>query len=298
MSPSTPTNPPPIIDDKSPLCIPFILTHLQAHLTSPHRNRPFLVGLNGVQGIGKTTLVRALATALDSQGHPTLVLSIDDLYLRHADQLALAAAHPENPLLQHRGQPGTHDLPLARRLFHDLLARRPARVPSYDKAAFAGQGDRAPSASWRPVNPPFVHVVIFEGWCVGFRALPDAAAVEARRARPSRTLASHALPDLLFVNDRLRAYDDLTDLLDAFVHLDAEDARYVYDWRREQEAALRAERGAGMSDEQVVRFVDGYYPAYELYADNLRKGVFPDRPGRQLRIVVGKDRKVRQSHVQ
>ncbi|KAL2754547.1 hypothetical protein ACRALDRAFT_1063351 [Sodiomyces alcalophilus JCM 7366] len=300
MSSSTPTNPAPITDDKTPLCIPFILNHLSAHLHSPDRDRPFLVGLNGVQGIGKTTLVRSLAAALESHAHPTLVLSIDDLYLRHADQRALAAANPDNALLQHRGQPGTHDLPLARRLFHDLLSRRPeqVRVPAYDKAAFGGQGDRAPESTWRSVRPGAVHIVILEGWCVGFRALPDDAAVASRRALPSRTLAAHPLPHLLFVNDRLREYDALTDLLDVFVHLDAEDTRYVYDWRREQEAALRAERGVGMSDEQVVRFVDGYYPAYELYSDALRNGVFPGRPGRQLRIVVGKDRKVRESHVQ
>jgi D-glycerate 3-kinase len=33
------------------------------------------------------------------------------------------------------------------------------------------------------------------------------------------------------------------------------------------------------------------YPAYELYTDTLRKGVFEDG-GRQLRLVVGKDRRV------
>lgn len=38
---------------------------------------------------------------------------------------------------------------------------------------------------------------------------------------------------------------------------DAEDTKHVYQWRLEQEAALRASKGAGMSDEQVYRFVDG-----------------------------------------
>jgi D-glycerate 3-kinase len=46
-----------------------------------------------------------------------------------------------------------------------------------------------------------------------------------------------------------------------------------------------------MTPEQVVRFVDGYYPAYVLYTDVLRAGTFHDR-GRQLRLVVGKDRRV------
>lgn len=30
----------------------------------------------------------------------------------------------------------------------------------------------------------------------------------------------------------------------------------VYAWRQDQETALRASKGMGMSDEQVIRFVD------------------------------------------
>ena len=38
---------------------------------------------------------------------------------------------------------------------------------------------------------------------------------------------------------------------------DAEDTHYVYPWRLESEAGLRAARGKGMTDEQVIKFVDG-----------------------------------------
>lgn len=98
-----------VVDDKSPICIPFILSQIEAHRTkNPHSTCPFVIGLNGVQGVGKTTLVRALAETLqERQGLPTLVVSIDDFYLRHEDQLALAAAHPDNALVQYRGEPGT-----------------------------------------------------------------------------------------------------------------------------------------------------------------------------------------------
>lgn len=72
----------------------------------------------------------------------------------------------------------------------------------------------------------------------------------------------------------------------------------MYGWRQEQEDHLRLDRGdplAGMTPEQVVRFVDGYFPAYELYTEGVRKGILPDRPGCQLRMVVGKDRKVKEA---
>jgi D-glycerate 3-kinase len=50
-----------------------------------------------------------------------------------------------------------------------------------------------------------------------------------------------------------------------------------------------------MSDEQVVAFVDGYYPAYELFTKGVRKGVLnggKESQGAQLRLVVGRDRRV------
>jgi D-glycerate 3-kinase len=89
--------------------------------------------------------------------------------------------------------------------------------------------------------------------------------------------------------------------LDAFIHIDAEEIEYVYAWRAEQEAQLRREKGAGMSEEQVVKFVDAYYPAYELFTEGVREGIFngkgEDRKGCQLRVVVGRDRSVKESMV-
>jgi D-glycerate 3-kinase len=98
---------PQIIDDKSPHCIPFILSRLGLHRAqSPEK--PFFIGLNGVQGAGKTTLVAKLQETLMEKGLETLVLSIDDLYLKHEDQVRLAEEHRDNALVQHRGEPGTY----------------------------------------------------------------------------------------------------------------------------------------------------------------------------------------------
>ncbi|KAI0014459.1 P-loop containing nucleoside triphosphate hydrolase protein [Xylariaceae sp. FL0662B] len=295
-----------IIDDKSPVCLPFIFSRLGEHCAraaagaaGENPARPFIIGLNGVQGAGKTTLVRALASRLRGEGLETLICSIDDFYLRHEDQRALAEAHPDNPLVQVRGEPGTHDVKLARDFFAALCEGRPTRIPQYDKSAYSGRGDRVPESQWELVNgpgQPRVQVVIFEGWCVGFRPLSPEKVTRKWNA-PSRTLRRHALEHLNFINERLREYDAITNLFDAFIHIDAEDTQWVYDWRLEQEVWLRRERGTGMTDEQVIKFVDAYYPAYELFTDRLRSGLFPDRINCQLRLVVGKDRKVKQTFV-
>lgn len=198
--------------------------------------------------------------------------------------------------MQHRGEPGTHDMALAEELFGALTKGTPARVPQYDKSAFSGQGDRVPEEAWREINgdgQAMIKVVIFEGWCVGFRALADEE-VKAKREEKSKTLGTHRLEDLLFVNEKLRGYDVMTDCFDAFIHIDAEETGFVYDWRLQQEAALRREKGSGMTDDKVREFVDGYYPAYELYTEGLRAGVLKgENKGGQLRLVVGKDRRVK-----
>lgn len=241
----------------------------------------------------------ALATTLrEQEGLQTLVCSIDDLYLRHADQVALAEEHKGNELVQHRGEPGTHDMKLARELFAALSEGRECRVPEYDKSLFSGHGNRVPEEKWQIVNKPGepkIQVVIFEGWCVGFRALAKEE-VKRKREGYSRTLKAHPLEHLLFVNEKLREYEVMNRQFDAFIHIDAEETDFVYKWRQEQEKVLREEKGSGMSVEEVTRFVDGYYPAYELFTDALRDGLFKgteDEAGRQLRLVVGRDRRVK-----
>lgn len=70
-------------------------------------------------------------------------------------------------------------------------------------------------ALWEEVSQPNVDLVIFEGWCVGFRAL-DVADLEGkwRRAVERKDETSKLwrcnLEEIRFVNERLREYDALT----------------------------------------------------------------------------------------
>lgn len=174
-----------------------------------------------------------------------------------------------------------------------LLNSEPTRVPQYNKAAHSGQGDREPQQYRVEVNSTGereVQVVLFEGWCVGFRPLV-ASEIEARRRAPSTTLQYHKLEHLQSINNKLADYGAITDMFDVFVHVDAENTKFVYAWRLQQERALQEIRGTGMTDEEVVSFVDAYYPAYELYLDALRKGLFQEKQGRHLRLAVDGDQK-------
>ena len=77
--------------------------------------------------------------------------------------------------------------------------------------------------------------------------------------------------------------------LDAFLVLQALSARYVYEWREDAEAERRATGGGAMSADDVVDFVDRYYPSYEAYLPELYRAS-PCAEDRTKRVGIGRDR--------
>ena len=55
-------------------------------------------------------------------------------------------------------------------------------------------------------------------------------------------------------------------LTDPIISSDAQNLRFVYEWRQEQERTLRAAKGTGMTEEQVNHFVDGCWYSPQLYS--------------------------------
>ncbi len=234
------------------------------------KRHPLVIGLQAPQGAGKTTLVNAFLQALPGKGLRGAGVSVDDFYLTRGDQLALAAAHPGNPYLEHRGYPGTHDVALGERTLRGLKglgAGETIRVPVYDKSAHGGRGDRAPEAAWREVTGP-LDVVVLEGWMLGFAPVDERAVPDPLLAAPNRALA---------------AYARWTDLVDVWVVLRARDPEYVLTWRVEAEEAMKASGRPGLSREAITDYVRRFLPAYRLYARADRL------PGHEPRLVLTLD---------
>jgi D-glycerate 3-kinase len=240
------------VEEKADKLLEFCSTQLRR----TQRERPLVVGLQAPQGAGKTTLVTRLIERLPESGLRGVAVSIDDFYLTRAEQLRLAAAHPGNRYLEHRGYPGTHDIALGESTLRALRgldagsAGGVVRVPVYDKSQHGGRGDRAPESSWRDVAGP-LDVVFVEGWMFGFTPVADSQLSD---------------PFLLEPNHALADYDRWYRLTDAIVVLRAIDPTFVLRWRVEAEEAMKARGLPGLSREAIEDYVRRFLPAYALYA--------------------------------
>lgn len=223
---------------------------------------PLIVGINGAQGTGKSTLAQYLKMDLSRRGLSIAVLSLDDFYLTRSERRMLAERH--HPLLATRGVPGTHDIALLQQsiaCLQQVSTTALCTLPRFDKSS----DDRAPSDTWSTVRCP-VDIILFEGWCVGSKP-------------QSRVELAHPINDLErvedsdgvwrgFVNTRLREeYSAVFSLIDVQIFLQAPDFDSIYRWRLEQEQKLQEEKlaesvthsaDATMSAEQIARFIHIY----------------------------------------
>src|SRR5436305_7998350 len=141
--------------DKTPTILPFLLPLLKSHKSSTSAHRPFIVGITGLQGSGKSYLVNSLFTTLSSSpyNYNTVAFSIDDFYYAFETLERLRTTHSTNKLLSHRGEPGTHDVELASRVFESLIEQKATKIPFFDKSRHGGRGDRVKQSEWRVVEP-------------------------------------------------------------------------------------------------------------------------------------------------
>ncbi|BAW80663.1 kinase-like protein [Candidatus Nitrosoglobus terrae] len=234
----------------------------------------FILGINGAQGSGKSTLCALLQVILETGFSQRAVsVSIDNFYLTRSERQRLAAE--VHPLLITRGVPGTHNVVLAISIFKSLKAARPnssIRLPIFDKAL----DDQLPEEK-ELIFQGRPDIVLFEGWCVGARPEPD-----HQLARSINRLEAEEDPDGVwryYVNRALgRQYAQLFSLLDKLLLLEIPEFKVAYAQRLEQEQQLARrllkEGGANsarriMDTDELKRFIMHFQRLTEYMLDEM-----------------------------
>ena len=231
-----------------------LVNHLSAFLVGQAGSRPFIFGISGGQGAGKSTLCHALDEKLAAQGKTTLTLALDDFYLSKAARQKLA--HDIHPLCATRGVPGTHDVARLADVLAKLAtasAATPLAVPRFSKS----HDDCADDAQITQ-RPDFVFL---EGWCVGGHA--DCIETVAQNDWEIEHDADAIWKS--WTHEAARAYQQIWDKCDAMMLLRQENFEAVIDSRWIQEQGNAAASGIWQfADRAAVAEFCAHYQSWTL----------------------------------
>ena len=245
-----------------------IYVPLGAWLTCQKRQRsgPLVIGINGAQGAGKSTLFNLLEVILTEGFNLKVVgFSIDDLYKTYDERIELSETI--HPLLRTRGVPGTHDVELGMEILNSLKNSQEdtiTKIPVFDKST----DDRCEASVWQEWIGP-ADVIVLEGWCVGADPQQASDLVEPINILETDEDATGAWRD--YVNAQLKGpYQELFNMIEVLIMLKVPSMDAVFEWRSLQEKKL-AERVKYiydtqqptqhlriMDEQQIQRFIQHY----------------------------------------
>lgn len=228
---------------------------------------PLVLGVNGCQGSGKTTLSNLISEVFNKfYGKSSVSMSIDDFYLTQQERKNLSDS--VHSLLMTRGVPGTHDIKLATSVIEQLKqGHGNVEIPRFDKSI----DDRAEKDAWSIVSAP-IDLIVIEGWCLGSPFQEETelyAPVNDLEEFEDRSMTWRE-----YVNEKLsHEYRQFFNGVDFWVMLKAPSFECVYEWRLEQEQKLKKSLEVNvdkrsietkekllalMSPQQIKRFIQYY----------------------------------------
>ncbi len=222
-------------------------------INNKHTEKPLIIGINGAQGSGKSTLSKLLLRVLKTVFNKSVLhLSIDDLYLSQKKRLHLS--NSIHPLLKVRGVPGTHDVELGIKLLNEINKpeNKKIKLPVFDKSI----DDLLPQDDWKLIENK-IDIILFEGWCVDAKAQS-----ESELKKPINILEEKEDTDLrwrTYVNLQLsNQYKKLFSYIDYLIMLQVPNMNSVFEWRSLQEKKLQqreTENSKTMSEEEIKKFI-------------------------------------------
>ena len=223
-----------------------------------NKSKPYLIGLAGGQGTGKTTISSILTIILTKYFKLNFFkISIDDLYKTRKERFKLSKKI--HSLLMTRGVPGTHDVDIMLNFIKKLKSKNFTnyKLPKFNKAV----DDRLSKRNWYFIKKK-PDVIIFEGWCVGARAEKNSTL-----KKPINSIEKKDDSKMIwrkYVNNQLQTkYKRLYSKLDCLLFLKASSFKLLQIWRLKQEALLKLNsknkaNSKVMSKKEVLTFMQTY----------------------------------------
>ena len=232
--------------------------------------KPFIVGLSGGQGTGKTTISSIMSIILKKYFKLNIFkISIDDFYKTRKERFLLSKKI--HNLLMTRGVPGTHDTNIILDFLNKVKHKnfKPLKLPKFNKAA----DDRFKKELWYSINKR-PDVIIFEGWCIGAR--PQKNYQLKKHINSVEKLNDQNLIWRKYVNYQLKKnYRKLFNQLNCLLYLKAKNFNLLQKWRLKQERKLltfsREYKNLKiMNKKEVIHFMKTY--------ERITQNMFKDAP--------------------
>ena len=232
--------------------------------------KPFIVGLSGGQGTGKTTISSIMSIILKKYFKLNIFkISIDDFYKTRKERFLLSKKI--HNLLKTRGVPGTHDTSIILDFLNKVKHKnfKPLKLPKFNKAA----DDRFKKEFWYSINKR-PDVIIFEGWCIGAR--PQKNYQLKKHINSVEKLNDQNLIWRKYVNYQLKKnYRKLFNQLNCLLYLKAKNFNLLQKWRLKQERKLLTfsreyKNLKVMNKKEVINFMKTY--------ERITENMFKDAP--------------------
>ena len=236
-----------------------------------NKQKPYIVGLAGGQGTGKTTISSIIKIILEKYFKlEVFKISIDDFYKTRKERMTLSKK--VHPMLLTRGVPGTHDINMMLDFFKKSKSKKfkQIKLPNFNKAI----DDRFPKNKWNTINKR-PDIIIFEGWCVGAKAEANKTLKKAINSMEKAN--DHKLVWRKYVNQQLKTkYKRLYSQLNCMIYLKAKNFSLLQKWRLKQEHKLwiRTKKKSGhkiMSKGDVINFMQTYQRITQNMFKNMPK---------------------------
>ena len=220
--------------------------------------KPYIIGLAGGQGTGKTTISSIIKIILEKYFElKVFKISIDDFYKTRKERLDLSKK--VHSIFMTRGVPGTHDIQMMLNFFKKTKSKnfKKMKIPSFNKAV----DDRFPKRNWYKIKEK-PDVIIFEGWCVGAKS-----ELSKSLKKPINSMEKSNDKKLVwrnYVNQQLKTnYKKLYSQLNCMIYLKAKNFSLLQKWRLKQEHKLwlKTKKSAShkiMSKGDVINFMQTY----------------------------------------